>query len=420
MSGKVLMIAVGTRGDVAPPAGVGARLREAGHEVTMAADKAFAGLVEDAGLEFHPLVGDMRAAAGSELHAAGARDGAVSRSGARLLREGKQFFHDLNMDVARITAASGADVVLFNPLGAAAYHVAGARGMPSAAMHLQPQQPTAELPPMVFGRSFGRLGNRIAGRLVRMVERLTFNGINEVRAEHGLPPTTLAATYRRQAAEQWPVLHGFSRHIVPRPRDWRPGLDVVGYWWPPASPDWTPPEDLRRFLDVGPPPVFVGFGSTSPGDAEQLGRTVTTALREAGQRGVLQAGWAGLAGTDDDVITIGDVPHEWLFPRMAALVHAAGAGTTAAGLRAGVPAVPVPMTGDGPFWSHRMTTHGVSPGAVRYKKLTAGGLAGAIREAVTNPGYRERAAELAARIATEDGAGAVLATVENLLGGTPA
>jgi UDP:flavonoid glycosyltransferase YjiC (YdhE family) len=107
---------------------------------------------------------------------------------------------------------------------------------------------------------------------------------------------------------------------------------------------WTPPEELRRFLDDGPPPVFVGLGSTNPGDAERISRTVTAALRQAGPRGVIQAGLADLSTSDDDMLAIGDVPHEWLFPRTAAVVHAAGAGTTAAGLRAGVPAVPIPVS----------------------------------------------------------------------------
>jgi UDP:flavonoid glycosyltransferase YjiC (YdhE family) len=399
---------------VAPSAGIGTRLREDGYDVTLAADKAFAPLVADAGLGFHPLIGDVRAAVTSDLHSNAARDGMGSRSGVKLLKAATQFIRDMNVNVAGITADSDADIVLFNALGSAAYHVARARGIPTVGLHLQPQQPTAELPPTALGRSLGRLGNRLAFRLIRLLERMYFADINNIRAEHGLPPTTLAATYREQAAEQWPILHGISRHVVPRPRDWRPGLEMVGYWWPPTPSGWTPPEDLRRFLDAGPPPVFVGLGSTNPGNPEHLSGVVAAALRRAGQRGVIQAGWAELSVSDDDMLTIGDVPHEWLFPRMAAVVHAAGAGTTAAGLRAGVPAVSIPVTGDGPFWSSRLTTLGVSPGAIRFKKLTTDRLADAVREAVTNPEYTRRAAELAATIATEDGAAQVLTTVTNL------
>ncbi|HWE91035.1 MAG TPA: glycosyltransferase [Pseudonocardiaceae bacterium] len=411
---KVLIIAAGSRGDVAPPAGLGARLVQAGHDVIMAADKAFAAFIEDVGMEFRPLIGDIHQAAKSELHSAAARDGMASRSGARLVKAAKRYFHLLNGNVAGLTAGSGADVVMFNPFGSAAYHVAQALGIPSIGMALQPHEPTAELPPIVFGRSLGRFGNRATGRLMRMAERMYFTGINNIRVEHGLPPTTFTATQRAQFDADWPVKHGFSHHVVPRPKDWRPGLDVVGYWWPPMPTDWTPPQELSRFLDAGPAPVFIGLGSTNPADGERLTNTITAALRKAGQRGIIQAGWAKLSTRDDDMLTIGDVPHEWLFPRTRAVVHAAGAGTTAAGLRAGVPAVPIPVTGDGPFWSHRLTTLGVSPGPVRIKRLTTDRLTDAVHEAITNPAYRTRARELAAKIATEDGAAQVAAALDSL------
>lgn len=409
---KALIIAWGSRGDVAPLVGVGDRLRQAGHAVTVAADKAFAGMITDAGLEFRPTGGDMRAAAESEHHTAVARDGVASRSGGKMLRAAKQYMRAINTDVAGIAADSAADIMLITPMASAAYHVAQARGIPTVGLYLQQHEPSAEFPPMIVGRSLGSLGNRAAGQLLLQAERMFFAGINDIRAEHGLPPTTFTATRRQQARTQWPVLHGISQHVLAQPRDWRPGLEIVGYWWPVMPPGWTPPDDLGHFLDAGAPPVFVGFGSTNPGNPEQLTRTIVAALRRAGRRGVIQAGWANLSTSDEDMLTIGDVPHEWLFPRMAALVHAAGAGTAAAGLRAGVPAVPVPMTGDGPFWSHRLTTLGVSPGPIRLKKLTVDRLADALQEATTNPDYARRATELAVRIGAENGTDAVLTTVE--------
>jgi sterol 3beta-glucosyltransferase len=408
----VMIIAVGSRGDVAPYTGVGVRLRAAGHDVTVAADKGFEEMITTLGLDFRPVIGDMRAAADKELHQDSARDGVFSRSTVKLLKQAKQFFADLNRNVADLCAEG--DVLLLCPLASAGYHVAQARGVPSIGVHLQAQQPTREFPPMVFGRSLGGWGNRLAGKLIGRAERMYFSNVNEIRDEHGLPPTTFAAVRREQAEENWPILHGISRHVLPRPRDWRPGLEIAGYWWPASPPGWAPPVELREFLEAGAPPVFVGFGSANPGDVARLSQLVTTALRETGQRGVIQAGWANLSSTDDDMLTIGDVPHEWLFPRMAAVVHAAGAGTTAAGLRAGVPAVPIPITGDGPFWSYRMTTLGVTPGPIPFKKLTAERLAGAVREAVTNPVYRERAEGVAEAIGAEDGATRVLETVEAL------
>lgn len=147
--------------------------------------------------------------------------------------------------------------------------------------------------------------------------------------------------------------------MVPRPPDWREGIDVASYWWPEHPADWKPPEDLERFLAAGPPPVFLGFGSRNPADAARLTEIVAAARRKAGVRMVIQAGWASLGAglqDDDDMIVIGETPHDWLFPKMSAVVHHAGAGTTAAGLRAGVPTVGVPMITDQPFWASRVTT----------------------------------------------------------------
>ncbi|MFD0823949.1 glycosyltransferase, partial [Micromonospora zhanjiangensis] len=181
-----------------------------------------------------------------------------------------------------------------------------------------------------------------AGHLGQAVGRQVYaTASRRLRERANLPPVGLRELARRSAADRWPVLHGFSPAVVPRPADWPAELRVVGYWWPDPATPWRPPPELVDFLAAGPPPVYVGFGSMVS-ERDRLADLVTLALRRAGLRGVLQAGWAGLSGVhaeNDDLITIGEAPHDWIFPRMAAVVHHAGGGTTAAGLRAGVPAV---------------------------------------------------------------------------------
>jgi UDP:flavonoid glycosyltransferase YjiC (YdhE family) len=132
---------------------------------------------------------------------------------------------------------------------------------------------------------------------------------------------------------------------------------------------------------------------------------------------VIQSGWASLGAAvqdDDDVIVIGEAPHDWLFPAMAAVVHHAGAGTTAAGLRAGIPTVGVPMITDQPFWASRVTALGAGPKAVPYKSLSAESLAAAISEAVSRDSYRSRARAIARQLAGEDGALAVIRALGRL------
>lgn len=192
---------------------------------------------------------------------------------------------------------------------------------------------------------------------------------------------------------------------------------MAGYWWPAHPADWAPPQDLEQFLAAGPPPVFVGFGSRSSADAARLTELVAEARRRAGVRMVIQAGWASLGAglqADDDMIVIGETPHDWLFPRMSAVVHHAGAGTTAAGLRAGVPTVSVPLITDQPFWASRVTALGTGPKAVPYKSLTADTLTAAISDAVSRDSYRSRAQEMAKQLATEDGTLPVLRALDRL------
>ncbi|KOT53383.1 MULTISPECIES: glycosyltransferase [Streptomyces] len=409
---KILIAAAGSYGDVAPYTGLGARLREAGHTVALAADASYAQLVRAAGLEFRALPADPR------------RGGSGAPGGKReLMRRAAAFVRELGPGIAG-AATPGTDLLLLSattaPLGR---HVAEALGIPSLDLPLQPNAPTSAFPPVVTGtRSLGRWGNRAAGRLsLRIVDRLYADGVRDLRAQLGLPPASARAVRRRRNADSRPVLHGVSPTLVPRPADWRPGLELVGNWWPYTAPDAALPPELEDFLAAGPPPVFVGFGSMAAGGggSERLAATVVGALRRAGVRGVIQSGWAGLSGPADgaDILTVGEVPHALLFPRTAAVVHHAGAGTTAAALRAGVPAVPVPVTADQPFWAARLAAVGAGTDAVPFRSLAAEGaverLAEAIGRAVQEPSYRDAATAVARRMAAEDGAGEVLKAAES-------
>lgn len=158
----------------------------------------------------------------------------------------------------------------------------------------------------------------------------------------------------------------------------------------------------------------MGLGSATVPDPARVSTEIVRALRRAGLRGVIQRGWAGLTATGDDMLTIDEVPHSALFPHMAAVVHHAGAGTTAAGLRAGVPAVPVPIQFDESFWAARLVALGVAPRALPLRRLTADTLGAALIRATRDAGRQERARTVGAHIRAEDGAAPVVAAVNRL------
>jgi UDP:flavonoid glycosyltransferase YjiC (YdhE family) len=389
----LVMIAPGSRGHVDPCVGLGVRLRDAGHRVTVAVDGAFAHLVTSAGLGLRVLPGDFRSCASESPRRHERAEQVISRgrvAAARLLRA---YMTEVNAAVPAV--AVDADAVLVGELGVAGYHVAEARGIPSLGLHVAP--------------------THLRG--AESAERLYFSGVNDLRARYGLPPTTPEDTARRRRDRRWPIHFGLSPTVVARPPQWREWFTMAGFWWPHLDPAWRPPAELAEFLAAGPPPVFVGFGSMMPGDAERLAAVVSQALRTAGVRGVVQSGWADLVVRGPDVLTVADVPYEWLFPRMAAVVHAAGAGVTAAGLRAGIPAVPLPYSSpDQPFWADRLADLGVAPtAALRLRTVSAAELGAAIRRAVADAGFRLRAQRLAVTVGAEDGVAPVLETVDRLL-----
>jgi sterol 3beta-glucosyltransferase len=202
-----------------------------------------------------------------------------------------------------------------------------------------------------------------------------------------------------------PVLYSYSSHVIPRPNDWQETTRATGYWFLDRPSDFSAPPALVDFLTAGKPPVCIGFGSMTGRNPEQLTEIVLAALKQTRQRGILLTGWGGLSNADlpDEVFKLESIPHDWLFPQVAAVVHHGGAGTTAAVLRAGVPSIIVPFFGDQPFWGQRVAQLGVGSKPIPKKQLTVERLVATIEMAVSNQEMRDRAATLGQNIRAEDG-----------------
>jgi UDP:flavonoid glycosyltransferase YjiC (YdhE family) len=408
---RIVIIAVGSRGDVAPLTGVGVALQHAGHTVSIAAYTPFADMITGCGLDFRELPAELELAAdGAEVQPMKGLAAFASPTGMRALGH----------DVLAAVDKESADIALLTPFAEMAGHPwAESRGIPSMGVRLQPLSATAKYPPAILGAwSAGAAGNRAAAQVGAWLVDSTYGRVvADFRRELGLPGASARTLRDRRKAANWPILHGYSSLVAPRPADWRAGLEVTGYWWPADCGDWTPPVELTRFLSDGPAPVFVGFGSmmTTPARAAELSDIIRQAARQAGVRALMQAGWTSLHVDDDRVMTIGDAPHDWLFPRVAAVAHHCGAGTTAAGLRAGIPTIALPAYGDGPFWAARLTALGVAAATINQRRLTTARLAAAIRTAVNEPQLRDNAQGLSAKITAEDGAAQAATAIESRL-----
>lgn len=403
---RVTILTIGSRGDVQPYVALGLGLQRAGHTVQLITGKDFESLVVGAGLQFAPLdVALLEMAQSTTGRAALAGKGRLA-----LMRQVMPMLRQMLTDAWAAAQPFQPEAVVFHPKAMAGEHIAEKLGVPAyLALGLPLYSPTRAFPsPIVPAADLGPL-NPLSHRLLIGLTLAPYRGMINAwrRAQLGLGPMGAGTRVARR-------LYAYSAHVLPAPADWDDSTSVTGYWWLPDEAEWTPPADLAAFLEAGPPPVYIGFGSMAGTDPERTTRVVMEAVRRAGQRAVLAAGWGGLtaAETPAGVFHLPAAPHAWLFPRMAAVVHHGGAGTTGAGLRAGKPTVICPFFGDQPFWGRRVHALGAGPHPIPQKALTAENLAGAIRAAVETPGYRQRAAALGELLRAEEGVGQAVALIE--------
>ena len=411
----IAIIALGSRGDVQPYIALGVGLNVAGHVVRLVTHENFAPLAAAHGLEVRTVRGDVQAVAESEeMRALLAKSNflAITR---RTAQEAKRAMEHWAKD--GLAACRGVELIVAG-IGGLFIGLALAEKLdvPFMQAYLVPFTPTGEFPGVLLPVALPRLGggfNRLSHRLVRQVMWQGSRAADNVARQQvlDLPAAPLTGPFGSARLRQLPVLYGFSPAVVPRPADWDANTYVTGYWVLDSAAGWTPPPALAAFLDAGPPPVYVGFGSMASRQPEETADLVLRALAETGQRAVMLLGWAGLRADrlPASVIMVESVPHAWLFPRVAAVVHHGGAGTTAAGLRAGAPSVLIPFFGDQAFWAARVQALGVGPTPIPRRELTAARLATAIQQAVTDDALRRRAADLGATIRAEDGVGHAVA-----------
>jgi sterol 3beta-glucosyltransferase len=241
--------------------------------------------------------------------------------------------------------------------------------------------------------------------------------INAFRSTIGLAPYRFPVTLLGDLrGRNVPLLCNLSPTIIPRPCDWPESIHMDGYWFLPAPAAWTPPQALIDFLAQGDAPIYIGFGSTLTDHAEETGRIVIEALRQINRRGVLAKGWGALpeAGLDPQhFIVIDEVPHDWLFPQMAAVVHHGGAGTTAAAFHAGVPQLVIPHMQDQPYWGNKTFQLGVGAKPLPRTHLSVASLANTLQSIFDNPSISIRAKEFGARIRSEKGLEKMVAVIEH-------
>lgn len=403
---KITILTTGSRGDVQPFIALGRGLKQAGYQVRLATHDTFQEMVQQYGLEFVAIAGDVQALMASEA----GQKMLKSKNPIYLIKQYARMVQPLVVQAMSDSwaACQDSDAIICTATSIWGYDIAEALSIPCFFASLMPQSSNPDFPyPSVSPTlHLGRVFNQLSYPLLMETFGAVFTQpLNQFRrSQLHLPTLPFGTIYRRIDRTSTPVLYGYSSVVVPKPANWGDRLQVTGYWFLEHSVDWQPSQALLNFLAAGSPPVYIGFGSMSGGDAAHT-QIILKALKQAGQRGILLTGWGGIVQTDlpDNVFLLDSVPHDWLFPQMAAIVHHGGAGTTAAALTAGVPSVVVPFFGDQPFWGDRVMKLGTSPPPIPKAELTVDCLVAAITTAVTDSVMQQQARAVGAAIRAEDG-----------------
>ena len=184
---------------------------------------------------------------------------------------------------------------------------------------------------------------------------LTFQGLGDIinkfrTATLGLEAVSTMWFPTSVVSQRLPFTYCWSPSLIPKPKDWGPNVHVAGFYNLSLASSYTPEPDLSAFLEAGPPPVYIGFGSIVVADPNALTNMIFEAVAKAGVRALVSKGWGGTGGegldVPENIFLLGNCPHDWLFQRVAAVCHHGGAGTTAAGITASKPTFVVPFFGD--------------------------------------------------------------------------
>lgn len=406
---KFIVATYGTEGDARPLAALCRGLMNAGHEARLLADRATLTNAEALGVPTTPFAGDIRGALQPGVGIANV----IEKQGLNAMAKALAGIANANSERwlrTIVEVGKGCDAVIISGLAAfVGLSAAEYLRVPAIGAGLIPITPTASLPsPFLPPGVVPRWLNSASHRFVNaMLWRAFRKATNRARARVCRLPA------RRKLWTTHPMLYGVSGYLLSKPLDWPGNATVCGQWLLPSA-NWLPPADLCDFLYHGEPPIYVGFGSMVGFDRQRMMQTVVSAIGK--RRALFYPGWSGVTTSDlpDNFFVIGEMPHDWLFPKTSLVIHHGGSGTSHSACRAGVPSVVVPFAGDQFFWADRLRNAGVAARVPNGKSLHTADLAQSIAIAESEP-VRLRARTLGKQMRAETGLANAISAIEALM-----
>ena len=419
---KITLLTAGSRGDVQPYLALASGLKKVGHEVCLASYAGFADWVASYNVDFAAVTPLPAALTSSRKWRLWQQSGSdlfrFIRYYIEIADEARSYIQTMLDDYWR--ASQDADLIVSSASGFAGLQIAQARQARHCWALFQPMTRTSAFPHFATPGSF-RFGEKFNSFSYHFAERIYWRLFGDA-ITHWLQTRVKAPISLEQSQTMFsgsppsPVLYGFSASVIPKPADWGEDMVICGYWFLEQPQSWRPSDELASFLETGSPPLYIGMENIRYSSQSALLQLILEALEISNQRALLFVGGREVdcRGLPRSVLLVNAVPHDWLFPRMSAVIHHGGAGTTGSALRAGVPSFGIPGFFDQPFWSRRIHEIGAGLPPIQPQKLTSKRLASAINRLVNDDDLRDSSARLGEELRREHGIQRAIEVIEKL------
>jgi sterol 3beta-glucosyltransferase len=409
---KIALLTYGSQGDVEPFIALAEGLLQAGHQVKLAAPEIFSNILDNNKIEFVSLPGNPRMMV----------DNLVDRAGKNpllMVKTMSEYVYPLAADVFQKARNSckHADLIIHSFLmTSTGFEVAREIGAADLSVQTFPvftttgKFPTPAFPDLPYGPAYNRFTHQLISWIFWTGSQWIYK---RVQKQNPSLPDLTGWPFSPKNPNRTPILYALSPRVVPHPSDWPDDVCITGYWIRKTDPHWQPDPELLKFLESGPPPIAVVFGSTSSSMMKEIQEKIAQTLASLDQRGLFVGADPGLVKTMPDMLYTGYVPYQWLFGRSSAVIHHGGAGTTARAFISGVPQIILPFTSDQPFWAQRVKQLGVGPGPLPPKRFQHQQLARAVNSVIQDQKIRAKAAVLGREISKENGINRALECIEN-------
>jgi len=409
----ITILCSGSRGDFQPYIALAQELQKLGKSVRITGGISFKDFIQGYGIDFYTLSADYQS---TGIDPALLEDAQSSDNPLKmLLTFNKMKNYVIGLTEEMFCACKGSELIVYHPGCTIGYFAGEQLGIPSVLAAPFPIHKTKEFASLIaYGKT--KMPKSLSYKLLQgMLWMAGKTGIIAFyKKEYHKLPDNFGSPFER-VDKNHPAIISCSNFVFPRPKDWNADIHQNGYWFVKENIDYAPAKELSDFLMKGDKPVYIGFGSVFDSkDTDETIKLVIDALNKSGKRGII-CGMGDIKNLPDTILAINSIPHSWLFDRVSLVCHHGGAGTAAAGFKAGIPCVIIPFSNDQFAWAHRAYDIGVGSKPIYRKNLTSDKLASAIQFALQDE-IIKNAKTLGKNISTENGSEVCAEIIANCLG----